>query len=62
MSKKKFTVAEYKPIMEVRYYEVEADTEEEALEMVWSGEVENNDYETIDNVSSDYDYEITEHN
>ena len=57
--KKIFKVAEYKPVMAVWYYEVEAETEQEALDLVQSGEAENIDYETIDNYSDDYDYEVT---
>ena len=55
---KKFIVKEFKPVYAVWTYEVKANSEEEALEMVQNGEVENVDYETIDNYSDDYDYEI----
>lgn len=55
---KKFIVKEFKPVYAVWTYEVEANSKEEALEMVQNGDVENTDYETIDNYSDDYDYEI----
>lgn len=58
--KKTFKIVEYKPITAVWYYEVEAETEEEALELVENGEVESCDYETVDNYSSDSTFEITE--
>jgi hypothetical protein len=57
--KKIFKIAEHKPITAVWYYEVEAETEAEALELVQSGEADCIDYETIDNHSADYEYEVT---
>jgi len=57
---KKFTVKEIKTVFAVWTYEVEANSEEEALDKVISGEVENTDYETIDEHSDDFDYEIEE--
>ncbi len=57
---KKFRITEYKPIMAYWYYEVEAETEEQALEKIYNGEVDSTDYETGEDYSDDSEFHVEE--
>lgn len=52
---KKFRITEQQQVIATYFYTVEANSEEEALEMVFKGEVEHDEY-IIDNTDSDESY------
>lgn len=60
---KLFRIKESKPVTQVWYYTVKAETEKEAIEKIQDGEVEADDYELEDNWYDPYengDYECEE--
>ena len=52
---KKFRITEQQQVIATYFYIVEANSEEEAIEMVFKGEVEYDEY-IIDNTGSDESY------
>lgn len=58
--KKKFLIIGQQPVMQIWEYEVEADTEEEAMAMVENGEVDPYEYTVQPDVFSDIEYHVEE--
>ena len=57
--KKKYTITKTQPALQCWYFEVEAESEEIALHMVMSGDVDYVDYEIHNNYGNDNDdYEV----
>ena len=55
---KKFSILESKSCIQVWQYEVEAESEEQALEMIREGLVDNEDYWVDDNPFESFEYEV----
>ncbi len=55
---KKFSILESKSCIQVWQYEVEAESEEQALEKIMNGEVDNEDYWVDDNPFESFEYEV----
>lgn len=53
---KKYTIIETRPALQIWTFEVEANSEEEALRMVENGDVDPEDYEVDDGYSCDSEY------
>ena len=57
---KKFIITETRPAVAIFTYEVEAEDQNQALEMVFNGDVESIDYESEPNYDYDGNYEVEE--
>jgi len=55
---KKFSILESKPSIQVWRYEVEAENEEQALEMIREGLVDSDDYWVDDDPFESFEYEV----
>ena len=55
---KKFTIIESKPAIQVWRYEVEAESQEEAVEKIMNGEVDSDDYWCDDDPFEGFEYEV----
>lgn len=55
---KKFTIIESKPAITSWRYEVEAESQEEAIEKIRNGEVESDDYWCDDDPFESFQYEV----
>ena len=53
-----YHITETKQAIEVLYYSVEAESEEQALEMIMNGEVESKDCEIVDDLEADSEYTV----
>ena len=53
---KKYTIIETHPALQVWTFEVEANSEEEAIQMIENGDVDPEDYEVDDNYSDTIEY------
>ncbi len=54
----KFSILESKPSIQVWRYEVEAENEEQALEMIREGLVDSDDYWVDDDPFESFEYEV----
>jgi hypothetical protein len=57
--KKKYSIQQSAPAFQYWYYEVEADSEDEALELVLNGEVDPIDYD-VETASGEDEFEVTD--
>jgi len=61
-NKKKYSITAHSPATQIWYYEVEAESEEIAMHLVMSGEIDAIDYrvESCDDTLDDAEYEVTD--
>jgi len=53
-----YHITETRPAVQVWYYSVEAESEEQALEMIMNGEGDIKDCETVDEPEADSEYTV----
>ncbi len=58
--KKKFLIIGQQPVMQIWEYEVEAETEEEAMAMVENGDVDTYEYTVQPDIFGDVEYSVEE--
>ena len=59
-TKKKYSITAIQPATQIWYYEVEAESEEIALHLVMSGEIDAIDYRVEGDMQDDAEYEVTD--